>query len=188
VAATPSRTSKDESLREIVRSLALEPEQVAFMEHRWLDQAVWMNSRANRARTRYYALRITTILGGVIVPALVAINEDWAHVAAGVISVLVALSAALEEFFHYGERWRHYRLTAEQLKGDGWRFMSGLSADDSPERRTSSFERFAAKIEGVIRRDVEVYVSRIVRDAEEPGEPTGAPGGHGKPHTGNSTS
>ena len=40
------------------------------------------------------------------------------------LSQVVAISAAIEEFFHYGERWRHYRRTAESLKTQGWAILS----------------------------------------------------------------
>ncbi|MEH2129003.1 DUF4231 domain-containing protein [Nostoc sp.] len=38
------------------------------------------------------------------------------------LSQIVAISAAIEEFFHYGERWRHYRRTVESMKTQGWQF------------------------------------------------------------------
>jgi hypothetical protein len=37
--------------------------------------------------------------------------------------LLVATSAAIEEFFHFGERWRHYRRSVELLKAEGWKFF-----------------------------------------------------------------
>jgi hypothetical protein len=54
-------------------------------------------------------LRLATIIGGVIVPALVSFNvsDDTASVIKTltfIVSLVVALSAAVEEFFRYGER------------------------------------------------------------------------------------
>lgn len=99
-----------------------------FLRARWLDQVLWMEGKAMSAVRWYYTLRLTTIIGGVIVLALVSLNLGgdagvFIHGATFVISLLVALSAAVEEFFHYGERWRHYRRTAERLKSEGWQFF-----------------------------------------------------------------
>ena len=83
-----------------------------------------MEDRAEQVRDWYYRLRLTTIVGGVIIPALVSLNfaGGFAVVVGWItfgISLLVAISAAVKEFFHYGERWRHYRQTGEALKHEG---------------------------------------------------------------------
>lgn len=87
-----------------------------------------MEGKANLSRERHYFLRVTTIIGGVILPALVSLNINtnfkpnnrdiimWSTFG---LSQIVAISAAIEEFFHYGERWRHYRRTVESLKTQG---------------------------------------------------------------------
>ena len=86
-----------------------------------------MEAAAQRTRTRYYALRLTTVVGAVIVPALVSINAlggaetaiTWLTFA---VSLVVAVSAAVEGFFRFGDRWRHYRSLVEELKSEGWDF------------------------------------------------------------------
>ena len=88
-----------------------------------------MEAQASKARNRYYRLRLITIIGGVVLPGLVSLNINsnsikttltWATFG---LSQIVAASAAIEEFFHYGERWRHYRRTVESLKTQGWQFF-----------------------------------------------------------------
>jgi hypothetical protein len=100
-----------------------------FLKQRWLDQVLWLEGRATKNRDRHYALRLTTIIGGVIIPALVGLgkgNESWqiylSWTAFGV-SQAVAISAALEEFFGYGDNYRTYRNTAESLKIEGWEYF-----------------------------------------------------------------
>ena len=54
----------------------------------------------------------------MIVPAVVSLNVREGRVTAGLawatfaLSLVVALSAALEGFFSYGERWRSFRRTS----------------------------------------------------------------------------
>lgn len=98
-----------EDLGGMIEVLDLQDLQKHFMRSRWLDQVLWMEGKADRARDWYYRLRLTTIVGGVIIPALVSLNFSGpADAVVGwitfFISLLVAISAAVEEFFHYGER------------------------------------------------------------------------------------
>jgi hypothetical protein len=161
-----------EDLEGLIGSLDLPELQKHFMRSRWLDQVLWMEGKAETARDWYYRLRLTTIVGGVIIPALVSLRFDG-EVAAAVgwitfiISLLVAISAAVEEFFHYGERWRHYRESVELLKNEGWQFFQ-LSG---PYRRFDShpdaYRAFAARVEEINRLDVQTYVTEVVREKQD---------------------
>ena len=90
-----------------------------FLKNRWLDQVMWLEGRATKERNNHYFLRMLTIVGGVLVPAMVGfrspdnqrIERTVAWVAFGV-SQTVAISAAVEEFFGHGEKYRNYRSTA----------------------------------------------------------------------------
>src|SRR4030042_2403900 len=113
----------------LIESLQLSYLQKHLLRSRWLDQVLWMEGKAASAQKRYYALRLVAIIGGVIVPALVGlkIGEQgvclWIQWTTFFLSLIVAISVAVEEFFHYGERWRHYRRTVECLKIEGWQFF-----------------------------------------------------------------
>ena len=92
-----------------------------------------VEGRAQKSKKQYYRLRLVTIIGGVIVPALVSLNIDGSNgqnniqqilgwIAFG-LSQAVAISAAVEGFFQYGDRYRNYRNTAEAMKIEGWQFF-----------------------------------------------------------------
>jgi hypothetical protein len=133
-----------EDFHKLFAGMQLGDGQRHFLRSRWLEQVLWMEGKAIFSRDRYYFWRLTTIIGGVILPALVSLNINTTfkvdnpennislrNLMIGstfVISQLVAISAAVEEFFHYGERWRHYRRTVESLKTQGWQFsqLTGL--------------------------------------------------------------
>jgi len=152
---------------ELINSLELTDLQKRFVRSRWLDQVLWMEGKANHARNWYYLLRLTAIIGGVIVPALVSLNVQgqgavWARWGVFVISLLVAISVAVAEFFRYGDRWRHYRRTVEMLKAEGWRFfqLAGPYKDD--KTHAAAFNRFAATVEEINLQDIQTYISQIV--------------------------
>jgi hypothetical protein len=138
----------------IIDSLEVGELQKKFLEYRWLGQLNWLKSRARESRQKYYCLRLTTIVGGTIVPALVSLNLNQA--AFGV-SQLVAITAAAEELFHFGENHRRYRASAESLKTEGWAFfnLSGAYAEASHEEAYASF---ADTVEAIIQKDLEGYI------------------------------
>jgi len=92
------------------------------LKERWLDQVVWADKKADQSRRWHYRLRLTTIIGGVILPALVGISVQlgrnnevarWLPHVAFALSQVIAISAAIEEFCRFGDRWRDYRRMSE---------------------------------------------------------------------------
>jgi Protein of unknown function (DUF4231) len=165
---------------EIIDAVALADLQKRFLRGRWLDQMLWFESNARYNQRRYYLLRLVTIVGGVIVPALVSLNvrkdqvaQTLAWVTFG-LSLVVAISAALEAFFRYGERWRTFRRTAEALKAQGWQFFE-LSGPYQGADHASAFPTFAAQVEAVVQQDVEAFIAQAQAQAVQP-----AVEGHGE--------
>ncbi|NEQ45298.1 MAG: DUF4231 domain-containing protein [Leptolyngbya sp. SIOISBB] len=163
-----------EDFQDLFAELELTPVQRKFLMSRWLDQVLWMEKKAGVCRDRHYRLRLSAIIFGVIVPILIGINvgdnerlrqaKEYLTIS---LSTVVAVSAAVEEFFHYGERWFHYRRTVESLKTYGWQFsqLSGRYAKHATH--TDAFPDFANQVEEVIQRDVEVYVTQVANTEEE---------------------
>ena len=155
----------------LIDALELTDLQKRFLRSRWLDQVLWMEGRADHARNRYYLFRLTTIILGVIIPVLVGLNIEGpigAILRYGIVvlGLLVAITASLEEFFRYGERWRHYRQTVEWLKIEGWRFFQLSDPYRKYKTHPEAYPIFADRVEDLLRQDVNVYVSEIVRSKE----------------------
>ena len=80
-------------------------------------------------------------------PALVSLSpsdqtlEDVVRVATWVVSLVVAISAAVEQFFHFGDRWRNYRRTAERLKSEGGSTSSSAARTPATGRSTPTLSR-----------------------------------------------
>ena len=149
---------------EIIEGLNLGELQKRFLLGRWLDQVLWFESNARSNQRRYYALRLITIVCGVVVPALVSLNVRKDEVAQTLawatfgLSLVVAISAAVEAFFRYGERWRTFRRTAEALKAQGWQFFELGGPYQAPDHATA-FPSFAAQVEIVVQQDVEAFIA-----------------------------
>ncbi|MDZ8188164.1 MAG: DUF4231 domain-containing protein [Nostoc sp. ChiSLP02] len=172
-----------EDFNKLFEGMKLGDVQRHFLRSRWLDQVLWMEGKANFSRDRYYFWRLSTIIGGVILPALITLNlntdlknkipgtnievKNLINVSTFVLGQFVAISAAVEEFFHYGERWRHYRRTVESLKTQGWQFsqLTGPYRDYTSHEQAFNF--FAGQVEDIIQRDVEIYATQVVQEKKE---------------------
>jgi hypothetical protein len=173
---TGGGSSYEEEMIALIDRMRISDEQRRFLRSRWLGQVTYMGERATEAKRRYYWFRLSTVIGGVIVPALVSIslaasgrfdpNLDFLlRLLTFVVSALVAVTAAVEGFFHFGDRWRHYRVNAELLKSEGWQYLT----DTGPYRRIEdpdiAFQSFASRVEEVLRDDVEGFMSNVARSS-----------------------
>ena len=81
---------------ELIDGLDVDAQRKRYLKSRWLDQIVWTEGQAARARRRYHALRLITVIGALVVPALVTLDpaddalSDAVRIATWVVSLIVA--------------------------------------------------------------------------------------------------
>lgn len=169
--ATPSY---EDEMRSLIARMDVTDEQRQFLRSRWLDQVIYMGDRASDAKRRYYAFRLTTVVGGVIVPALISISLAGAgrfssdldftmRLLTFIVSAMVAITASVEGFMHYGDRWRHYRVNAELLKSEGWQYLTQSGAYRKITDPEQAFHGFASRVEEVLRDDVDGFMTQVTR-------------------------
>lgn len=173
VVKQPYMRALRQELGELIQQLDLTPLQQQCLSARWVDTVLWMETRATSARNRYYLLRLMIIGGGVLIPALISLDFTD-QVASAVLkwmtfglSLMVAISAAVEGFFRYGERWRHYRRTVELLKTEGWKFLQRGGGYADFASHADCFPVFAGRVEDIISSDVETFVTELARERKE---------------------
>lgn len=162
---------KRAEMDQLITAIELPELNKQFLRARWLEQIMWMEEKALDALWWYRVLRLATIIGGVIVPALVSFNVSDDTVGliktlTFIVSLVVALSAAVEEFFRYGERWRHYRRTVESLKSEGWQFLQ-LSGPYVNMTHSQAYPAFATRVEELSREEVDRYMTQVAKDKKE---------------------
>lgn len=154
----------------LIDALELSDLRKRMLKSRWLDQVIWLEGRANQDRNWYYRLRLTAIIGGILIPICVTVSQvsslGWVAWVATGLGALVAIASAVEEFFHYGDRWRNFRNTAELLKIEGWQFFQLSGPYSRRSSHAHAYEKFAARVEEIIHRDVQVYISEVVGERE----------------------
>src|SRR5262245_44097661 len=106
--AEPTALPRARDIEELVEDLDLTPAQKDLLRSRYLDQTAWMSAKARQARRRYYALRVPTVVGSVVVPVLVSLGLgaacglDSVTILTVIVSAGVGILVGLEELFHYG--------------------------------------------------------------------------------------
>jgi hypothetical protein len=161
---------KRAEMDQLITAIELPELNKQFLRARWLEQIMWMEEKALDALWWHRVLRLATIIGGVIVPALVSWtvgdSDDLIKALTFIVSLVVALSAAVEEFFRYGERWRHYRRTVESLKSEGWQFLQ-LSGPYVNMTHSQAYPAFATRVEELSREEVDRYMTQVAKDKKE---------------------
>ena len=168
-------------LDQLIAQLRLSELRRQFLRSRWLDQLVWVEGRATHNRDRYFFWRLITIIGGVLVPALVTLQLNGSATASVTwvtfaVSLLVAISAAVEGFFRYGERYRHYRRTAELLKTEGWQFLQLTGHYRRHIAHATAYPLFAGRVEDILQQDVDAYITTVAAEPadKQPGRSQGS--------------
>ena len=155
----------EKSYSEIIEDLDLHDLHKRFLRDRWLNELLWFEDKADRSQRRHYALRLVTIVGGVVVPSLVGLSLKTSLAATAVswatfsVSLVVALAAALESFFGFGERWRTFRRNVESLKAHGWQYFQLVDRYAHHDDHKAAFPHFAAQVESVLRQDMEKFIA-----------------------------
>jgi len=162
-----------QDLNGLIDALSISDLQKHFLKSRWLGQVLWMEEKAASAQVWYYILRLAAIIGGVIVPALVGLKLGDEKISAVVswltfgISLAVAISVGVEGFFRYGERWKHYRRTAELMKIEGWQFFQLSGPYRQFSKHNEAYPFFAGRVEEATQQEVDVYITQVVKEKKE---------------------
>ncbi len=166
-----------EELGSLVEQLELPNLYKQSLKQRWIDQVVWADKKADQCRRMHYRLRLTTIISGVLLPALVGINlpvpneniyfPDWFGYVPFFLSQVIAVTAALDEFHRYGDRWRDYRKMAEDLKAEGWEYIQLSWPYYNLGDHIDGYATFASRVESIIKNDVQNYIATLQQQAKE---------------------
>jgi hypothetical protein len=77
------------------------------------------------------------------------------------------VGVVLEELFHFGERWRHYRRTVELLKIQAWQLLQRSGPYQQFADHGAAYPVFAGKVEKIMRNEVDVYVTEVVKEEKK---------------------
>jgi hypothetical protein len=169
---TEPRNTEVAELAAAIERLGLPEVQQQALHARYISYVDWLESAAIRSRRGHYVMRLTAIVGGVVVTSMSSAEVlgdpggavKWILL---VTSLAVGVALAVDGFLNLGERWRHYRRASEGLKSQGWRFIQRTDEyarldDDAAVRR------FATKVEDLIDEETGGYIRGPARPATAP--------------------
>jgi hypothetical protein len=172
-AARQGQFVRDRELAAQIDLLDLVPIQRTYLKQRWLSELTYLSASARRHQRFHYLLQVIIIVGGVTIPALVGlrvgVESNWTGIAQGaafVLGLVVAIAAALEGFFRWGDRWRHFRLRHEQLMAEGWAFLELAGVYARFDSHQAAFKTFVTRTEDKIGQEVQLYITEVVRQVE----------------------
>jgi hypothetical protein len=180
----PEKASGEiERLAAVLEPIDLPPERRAALLGRYLAYASWLDHAARRAQRTHYALRMTALIGGILLPAVAGLDAATGSAAlrwvtAG-IGVVVGATAALDGFLSARGRWLHYRSAAEALQAELWQYalLHGKHYEMAPSH-AHAFPALATECEQFIATEVAGYLADATQEEESPvaGQPAVASG------------
>ncbi|MDY6783580.1 MAG: DUF4231 domain-containing protein [Cyanobacteriota bacterium] len=162
---------------DLIDTLELSSLQKRFMKSRWLDQLLWLESRAERTSKWSNRLRLMTIIGGVMVPGLVSLNFNDSQLGKSIgwatfgLSQVVAISAAVEEYFRFSDKRTQYRQTAESLKSEMWKFAQLTGSYQDYGDHAQAYSIFASQVENYLQEDLQAFIELAQKNANAEQQP-----------------
>jgi len=148
------------------------PQERFYLEHRWYAQWSFFDKKASENKNKYLRLQVIIGVGSVTVPVLVGIRADgvyqeFLYLATVLISLSVAVAAAIENINKYGDNWRSYRQAAEDLKQEKslYDVRSGRYAD-----LPNPFVRFVERTEEIVAQQNGRWVQSVEKQQTQAAE------------------
>ncbi len=127
-----------------------------YVSERFNQYQDWYDKKAVKMKSNYLRMRVLSVIGGALVPALINIpyhprlvGVPVIQAVVTVISLSVVISVSLETVYHYREQWKNYRSTEQLIVHEKYLFQTrvgryrDLSQDDA-------FRVFVERIEDAV--------------------------------------
>lgn len=140
-----------------------------YINARWLNYVEWWDSRARKAKWKYFAVRSAVVIGSALIPALVGLRElkqvgyaAWLFSVASIaVSLVVAACAGLESLYGWGDIWREKRVAAELIKSEGFSFLQLTGTYAHFDTHQDAYKLFAQSVEDLIRNEIKDYIVAV---------------------------
>ncbi|BDI06910.1 DUF4231 domain-containing protein [Sphaerotilus microaerophilus] len=148
-----------------------------YLDQRLDDQLKWYSAKSANNRSWFNRLRMLDISAAALIPFLTGLGEkvpqgNWII---GALGMAIALSTGAQSLFKFHENWIRYRGTAEQLKQEKFRYLSG----SGPYANMASDERFRTlvdRVEALLASETSTWATETKQAA-----PAGGAGPNGQP-------
>jgi hypothetical protein len=171
------------ALRDALAGLDLDDNQRRVLDGHLVGTLEFWNIRASRYNRVHAICRFAALVAGLAVPAIAAadLSSTTTKRLVAFFGLLAAALIGVDGNLNLGERWLHYRLAAERLRSELWRFASLIGPYEGRPSHPAAFPLLAGRAEELIAGEAGAYVrgpalSRPASDptvtsaAEQPGQ------------------
>ncbi len=149
-----------------------------YLEQRLQNQIDWHERKSGWNQRWFKRLQIVVITSGALLPLLAGLQAAQVpgmSYAIGALGVIVAIVTGVLGLYRFQELWIDYRLTAESLNQEKYRFVTGSPPYDVADSLAALVER----VEGILAEQnsqwQQVAQAAVAGEAAAPGEATPQP-------------
>jgi hypothetical protein len=106
-----------------------------YLKDRVDDQIDWHDRKSQWNQRCFKRLQLAIIVSGALIPLISIVNtglEYTQKIAVAVLGVAVAIATGILTLYRFQEVWIDYRLTAESLRSEKFRFQTKVAPYDGP--------------------------------------------------------
>ena len=103
-----------------------------YFEERLQTQIDWHEAKSGWNQKMFKRLQVVVIVAGALLPFLAGFQDQVPRLswAIGALGILVAVVTGVLSLYRFQELWVDYRLTAESLQQEKYRFLTGVPPSD----------------------------------------------------------
>lgn len=102
--------------------LSMTPE--TYIKERLIPHQVWYNNKYIRKKNWHHVLRVTVIIGGLLVAWLGTSALAGKDIVISVLGLLVSVAGSMESIFQFRENWKVYNSIALNMDHEKTRFQT----------------------------------------------------------------
>ncbi len=118
------------------------------------DQIAWYGRRSGANQRWYKWLKGVTMVSGVFVPVMAAV--EWGRPFTAGLGVVIVLAEGMQQLNQYQTNWISYRSTSEALKHEKYLFLAGSGPYASSPKPLALL---AERVEGLVSQEHAKWVS-----------------------------
>lgn len=119
-----------------------------YLRERLQDQLEWHDRRSGWNQRWYKRLQVLVIAAGALIPLLSGFSDcrPEVQVAVGMLGALIAIATGVSGAYRFQENWIDYRVTAEALGHEKYRYLTGAEPYGAPD----GFARLVERVEAIL--------------------------------------
>lgn len=118
--------NKIKDYNEIIDALKIADPEKKILKTTWTATIELMEVLTTKYYRRANFAIVIIIVCGILVPVTVNVipEEHAARITATVLGLISSIATGLNQYFRFGDRWKHFRTKAEELKIEGEQYLS----------------------------------------------------------------